>query len=92
MNNTAPIEDCSISNSPGIYLSHIYSQVRKKQQAILDALDVRHIDYKVVDVSAPENDDERTYMRENSRITTGHDVPLPPQVFYGEEYLGVSWQ
>ncbi|XP_067945683.1 myb-like protein X isoform X1 [Watersipora subatra] len=62
--------------------------VRKKQQAILDALDVRNIDYSVVDVSAPENEEERAYMREKARPSQGHNCALPPQVFYGDEYVG----
>ena len=67
-----------------------YLQLRKHQQDILDALDVRGIEYSVVDVSAPESEEDKTFMREHAQAKSGQSVPLPPQVFYDEEYLGVS--
>ena len=75
-----------------IYIAEFcnYLQLRKHQQDILDALDVRGIEYSVVDVSAPESEEDKAFMREHAQAKSGQSVPLPPQVFYDEEYLGVS--
>lgn len=43
-----------------------------------------------MDISAPECEEEKNYMREHAQAKSGQSVPLPPQVFYDEEYLGVS--
>lgn len=43
-----------------------------------------------MDISAPECEEEKNYMREHAQTKSGQSVPLPPQVFYDEEYLGVS--
>lgn len=83
-------------NLPGCVYSFIscssgcFLQVRKKQQTIIDALDVRGIEYDAIDVSAPENEEGKLFMREHAKAKGGQPNALPPQVFYGEEYVGVS--
>ncbi|KAF6018956.1 hypothetical protein EB796_022733 [Bugula neritina] len=73
-----------------VYMTSISSNnaVRKKQQTIIDALDVRGIEYDAIDVSAPENEEGKLFMREHAKAKGGQPNALPPQVFYGEEYVG----
>ena len=54
-------------------------------------LDSLNVPFTSVDITVRENEQEREFMRENavnSKCTT--DIPLPPQIFFKEEYLGVS--
>lgn len=59
-------------------------QVKKKQQHISFVLDCKKIDYKMVDIS--QSTEEKDKMRE----MVGDPKALPPQIFNGNTYCGVS--
>ncbi|XP_052238086.1 SH3 domain-binding glutamic acid-rich protein-like [Dreissena polymorpha] len=61
--------------------------MRKHQQHIEDVLEARGIPFEKIDISDPNNEEKKTFMRENSKSESGK-TPLPPQLFYEEEYLG----
>ena len=65
-------------------------QVRKKQQHILDVLTSLKIQHEVVDVLDPRNDERLKFMHANATVQKGKRKAVPPQVFNGEEYCGVS--
>ena len=46
----------------------------------------------VVDISSPGKEEEKEFMRTNSKKREGDVNPLPPQIFRGENYCGVSGQ
>ena len=50
----------------------------------------RSIEFVTIDISAPGMQEMRTFMREKGRKREGQRNVLPPQIFNGEEYRGVS--
>ena len=48
------------------------------------------IGMQLVDISAPGMDDQRDSMRASAKKKEGQRHPLPPQLFNGEKYCGVS--
>ena len=46
----------------------------------------------VVDISSPGKEEEKEFMRTNSKKREGDVNPLPPQIFRGDNYCGVSGQ
>lgn len=53
-------------------------------------LDSLGVPFRSIDVTVYENNDEREFMRQNAiNPRAPDDVPLPPQIFYKEDYLGV---
>ena len=52
-------------------------------------LESRKIDFEQVDISDPQQDEEKAFMREHSTTKDGQRVPLPPQVFSDQHYCGV---
>lgn len=55
-------------------------------------LDGMGVPFQQVDITVRGNEMERDFMREKAiNPRNGTDVPLPPQIFYKFEYLGVSF-
>ena len=46
---------------------------------------------KQVDISAPGMDEQRDFMRASAKKKEGQRHALPPQIFNGEKYCGVSY-
>ena len=53
-------------------------------------LETRKIAYEQVDIAAPENEDEKQFMRDNAVPEEGKNFVLPPQIFNNVTYCGVS--
>lgn len=64
--------------------------MKKHQQHIEDILTTRNVNFEKVDISAPENEEKKQFMRENAKPAANSKTPLPPQLFADDEYLGVS--
>jgi len=64
--------------------------VKKCQQLIVDVLTAKSIPFELVDISAPENEELKMFMREKAKPKEGQVNPMPPQIFSDDEYLGVS--
>ena len=48
-------------------------------------------EYEVVDIAGPGMDDAKDFMRANSKKKENERHALPPQIFNGEKYCGVSF-
>ena len=55
---------------------------------ILDGLG---IPFDSIDITKPEHAEQRRFMRENASKKGPNGAVLPPQFFYEDEYLGVSF-
>lgn len=64
--------------------------MKKQQQHIEDILTTRNVNFEKIDISMPANEDKKTFMRENAQPPANGKTPIPPQLFAGDEYLGVS--
>lgn len=51
-------------------------------------LEGKKIEYEVVDITDPVNEEQRQYMREHAVAKEGQKVPLPPQIFHDDQYCG----
>ena len=49
------------------------------------------IETEVVDITAPAMDEARDFMRAHGKKKEGQRFVLPPQIFNGEKYCGVSY-
>ena len=64
--------------------------MRKQQQQVLDALESFKIPFEQVDISDPCREEDRKFMRANSKGRKQGATPLPPQIFNEDDYCGVS--
>lgn len=73
-----------------LYISSVTgnANMRKHQQHIEDILTTRNVNFEKIDISIPNNEDKKQFMRENARPPPNGKTPLPPQLFAGDEYLG----
>lgn len=59
-------------------------QIRKQQSHMKDVLDGKKVKYEEIDISSSSED------RDKMRELCGDPKALPPQIFRGNKYLGVS--
>lgn len=52
-------------------------------------LDSKNIEYVVVDITEPGNENEKEFMQQNGKAKEAK-YPLPPQIFNNDDYCGVS--
>ncbi|CAH1794081.1 unnamed protein product [Owenia fusiformis] len=75
-----------------IYTSRISGNVMLKlqQHYIISILEAKKIQHEEIDITDPQNEKEREFMRSVVKIPDdeGDEVPLPPQIFNGEKYCG----
>ncbi|VDI30839.1 Hypothetical predicted protein [Mytilus galloprovincialis] len=73
-----------------VYISSVTgnSKMRKQQQHVQSTLESFKIDFENIDISCPNNEEDKKFMRANSKTPEGSTVPLPPQIFNEEEYCG----
>lgn len=69
----------------------IVSQVKTRQQRALLILDAIQADYKVIDITEPENEEARDFFKENCKKRDPEPLPLPPQFFNEDKYCG-DWE
>ncbi|VDN08145.1 unnamed protein product [Thelazia callipaeda] len=63
-------------------------KVRKQVQKVLMVLDGLGVPFKAIDITIRGNERHRDFMRQNA-VNERHDgIPLPPQFFVDEKYLG----
>ena len=65
-------------------------QMKKQQQHLQSTLESFKIDFENIDISCPTNEEQKKFMRANSKTKEGSTVPLPPQIFNEDDYCGVS--
>ena len=65
-------------------------QIENSQQRIQMVLTTRAIQFVTIDISAPGMQEMRSFVREKGRRREGQRNALPPQIFNGEEFRGVS--
>jgi len=64
------------------------SGLKKNQQTIVDTLTAKNISFEAIDISSPENEEQKMFMREKAKPKDGQVNPMPPQIFSDDEYLG----
>lgn len=72
-----------------VYISSVTgnSKMRKQQQHIQSTLESFKIDFENVDISCPNNEEQKEFMRTNAKARDG-SVALPPQIFNEDDYCG----
>ena len=75
------IDSCVITYSP---------QITNNQHRIIMILKSLGIQMDLVDISAPGMEDQRDAMRASAKKKEGQRHALPPQIFNGDKYCGVS--
>ncbi|XP_063900034.1 SH3 domain-binding glutamic acid-rich protein homolog [Zophobas morio] len=79
-----------------VYISGISGnkEVKKRQQRVLLILDSKNVQYEVIDIAEPENEDKKDFMQ-NFSTSSGGTIsdpnprhPLPPQLFNDDDYCG----
>ena len=70
----------------------MFFQLKKNQQTIIDTLTAKNIPFEAIDISSPENEEQKMFMREKAKPKDGQTNPMPPQLFSDDEYLGVRYQ
>ncbi|KAL3882392.1 hypothetical protein ACJMK2_028738 [Sinanodonta woodiana] len=73
-----------------VYISSVSSNtyMKKSQTSIIDLLDMHKVKYELIDIADPTNEEQKKFMRANSKPKEEGKVPLPPQVFNGDDYCG----
>ncbi|XP_043557157.1 SH3 domain-binding glutamic acid-rich-like protein 3 [Chiloscyllium plagiosum] len=71
-----------------LYVSSVSSsrEVRSQQSEVERVLEIKQINYKLIDVSVSEE------ILEEMRNRTGNPTALPPQIFNDDCYCGDYWQ
>lgn len=64
------------------------TKLRKQQQQVVDTLECQHIPFECIDISDPCKDEDRKFMRANSKGRKEGATPLPPQIFNNDSYCG----
>ena len=57
----------------------------------MNILNSLRIPIVTVDISTPGMEEQRDFMRAGAMKKDGQTQVLPPQVFFGDRYCGVSW-
>lgn len=63
-------------------------EIKTKQEYVRHILNIRKIEFTEVDISDPVNDDQKKMMREKAKAKEEQSVPMPPQIFHKDDYLG----
>jgi len=63
---------------------HLFLQVKQHQTEIFQFLDSKRIKYRALDITTS------TDVKEEMRKKVGNPSAMPPQVFNGDKYCGVS--
>ncbi|OZC12577.1 SH3-binding, glutamic acid-rich protein [Onchocerca flexuosa] len=73
-----------------VYIASITAntEVRKQVQKVLMVLDGLGVPFKAIDITLRGNEQHRDFMREKALNERCEGVPLPPQFFIDDEYLG----
>jgi len=63
-------------------------KIENEQQQIQRVLQMRKIEFELVDIMLPGNQNERAFMRERGKKKDGQRNVIPPQIFNGQEFRG----
>ena len=64
-------------------------QMKTRQDYIVRILESRKIIFEQIDISDQSQESEKAFMRKHSVAKEGQKVPLPPQIFFDDQYCGV---
>jgi len=64
--------------------------MKGQQDHIRRIFDTKRIDYKEIDIAAPQCSDDKKFMQDIVRKANPDVVAIPPQLFQDEAYRGVS--
>ena len=65
-------------------------QMVTHQHRIMMILDSLHIEFEVVDIAGAAMEEAKEFMRTNGKKKDNQRHVLPPQIFNGDKYCGVS--
>lgn len=68
-----------------------FFQIKKNQRVLLQTLESLKIDFETIDIADPNKDEEKKFMRANSKPKSEGKVALPPQIFNSDTYCGVCF-
>ena len=54
-------------------------------------METNKIEHEKIDITDPNRESDKIFMRTHSTPREGQKVPLPPQIFHDMEYCGVSF-
>jgi len=63
-------------------------KIENEQQQIQRVLQMRKLEFELVDIMLPGNQNERAFMRERGKKKDGQRNVIPPQIFNGQEFRG----
>jgi len=63
-------------------------KIENEQQQIQRVLQMRKLEFELVDIMLPGNQNERAFMREHGKKKDGQRNVIPPQIFNGQEFRG----
>ena len=63
--------------------------MKTRQDYIVRILESRKIIFEQIDISDQSQESEKAFMRKHSTAKEGQKVPLPPQIFFDDQYCGV---
>jgi len=67
-----------------------FVQIKGQQDDIRRIFDTKNIEYKEIDIAAPNCADDKKFMQEVVREANPDILAIPPQLFQDEAYRGVS--
>lgn len=79
-----PIVSKCVNNCQRFIVFHPFLQVKQHQSEIFQFLDSKKIKYRTLDITSS------TDVKEEMRKKVGNPSAMPPQVFNGDKYCGVS--
>ena len=72
------------------YVSVFSLQIKKKQQDVVRFLEANKIEFEEVDITMSEEQRQWMYKNIPPEKKPAQGNPLPPQIFNGDRYCGVS--
>ena len=65
-------------------------QIKKNQENVISILSGKKYNFEEIDITDPSREEDKKWMWEHGTVKEGQRRPLPPQIFNGEDYCGVS--
>ena len=73
-----------------LYTKIFLIQMKGQQDHIRRIFDTKNIEYKEIDIAAPNYAEDKKFMQEVVRKANPDILAIPPQLFQDEAYRGVS--
>ena len=63
--------------------------MKKQQDFVLQILETHKIEHEKIDITDPNHENDKVFMRTHSKPKQGKKFALPPQIFNDMQYCGV---